>query len=261
MNQDPPLSSWQYYTRPISPSDPRSLLFYIDLDFQNRAPVLTHPVTAYVQVGLQKPDAAGQASADEAQILREIEAQLAEGFERISPAGPALYVGRVVGDGVCTFYYYLSAAHGVKKFIATLATSFSGYAIVGGTKSDAPWSVYAQMLPDRLTALRIQSRRQCFSFEQAGDTLKEYRPVQHWAVFPTDKARQSFIHSTMLLDFKTGYKSDSADIFGIQVQRDDIPSSQNMDALTVRMYELAESLGGAYEGWQTIQLQDIKDKA
>lgn len=240
---------WDFYTRRVSAADERPALIFIDLGIAAEAPLATHPISGFVQVPFLQPDARGQAPAGEGARLHEIELRLHQHLSQARNTAGAVYVGRSTGVGACIFYYYLCASHGFAKRVTEVSAAVPEYSFATFTRSDPQWSVYAQMLPDRLARAQIASRRNLRALAETGDDLSQARLMQHWAVFPSPAARLEFVRSTMLMGFKRGYSSDG-DTFGVQITRMDVPELQRLERLINSLAQLAHASGGTYEGWE-----------
>ena len=91
--------------------------------------------------------------------------------------------------------------------------------------------------------------------QEAGDPLSQPRPIEHWAYFKSTKARSVFQDSLKRYSFEPiGYDTlaQSPMPYGIHFVRQDSIHTPYIHDLTWGLTQLAEGLGGAYDGWETI---------
>jgi hypothetical protein len=111
-----------------------------------------------------------------------------------------------------------------------------------GSRHDPEWETYFGFL------YPSEEDRQ---LEKEGDTLSQEREIDHWAYFPTPKARAAFIAGVLNLGFQVRTTSDSEkgrDSYGAQVYRIDLPSLESIDNVTLPLFKLAKETGGEYDG-------------
>lgn len=94
----------------------------------------------------------------------------------------------------------------------------------------------------------------CQNLESHGDELTAPRQIDHWIYFQTSSNRTTFIEEAQKLGFDVGgYLEDQSDSmpYGVRVTRIDVPSYDAIDDVTLPLFDLAQSLDGNYDGWET----------
>jgi len=170
----------------------------------------------------------------------------------------AVYVGRVTTDGFRDFFFYAARGAIFEPVIASIAATFTGYQFDTGSRPDQEWTVYRNYLypPDRICQV-MNNRGVYDALQKDGDPLTAPREVDHWIYFPTSFARGTFVQNAMKKGFqvRSMLEPDSqSPQFGVTVFRQDIPSPDNLDDVTVMLFDFARAVDGRYDGWETMVL-------
>jgi regulator of RNase E activity RraB len=238
---------WDFFTCRVD-DQPASIL--VDLALAREAPVSRLPLMAHVTVEMNAPRPDGFSSKEEADTLAAIEDAL-DGA--LCADESAVYVGRCTSAGRRDFFYYAAVGAGWEERVAKAMEPFPAYDFDSGARPDAEWMTYREFLyPSPMDHHRIMNRRVCFQLEKAGDALQKEREIDHFAYFPTAETRASFVARAKDLGFEWRDSGDSekpGDKFAAHLVRADVPSFANIDAVTLPLFELAQEMGGNYDGW------------
>ncbi len=78
--------------------------------------------------------------------------------------------------------------------------------------------------------------------------------IAHWAYFPDAAARDEFIQSTTQLGYALREKLEPSEAqrkFGACIVRNDHASWNEINEVTLGLFDLAIALGGDYDGWES----------
>ena len=244
MSQD-----WDFYFLHVD-SKPASI--FVDLGLATEAPLERFSYMAYVQLLMNAPRADGLSSREEFDPLKAAE----ELLERdLAKEGQTIYVGRNTSNGCRDFYFYTANAANWEHQVSRVMQGCDSYQFTCGSRHDPEWETYFGFLyPSEEDRQRIENRRVCDALEKEGDTLSQEREIDHWAYFPTSKARAAFIAGALNLGFQVRTTSDpekGRDDYSARVYRVDLPSLESIDNVTMPLFKLAKETGGEYDGWET----------
>lgn len=241
--------NWDFYSCRVD-DEPASI--YLDLGLADEAPLKERPFMAYVRVHMRQPRPDGLSSQEEFEELLRLEDHL---IAALTAADRSTFVGRNTSGGCRDFYFYTADPNGWSTQVGDAMADFAEYRHESGSRLDREWNSYFGFLyPSPADLERIQNRRVCESLQKNGDALAEPREIDHWAYFPDEAARASFLDyiDTQGFDVRDLIQSESAEMpFGVQFYRVDVPSLDSIDAVTLPLFEAATERGGDYDGWET----------
>jgi regulator of RNase E activity RraB len=201
-----------------------------------------------------------------------------------APDVEAILVGRVICNGMRDLYFYTIDGRDWDERIAPLLEPFPGYELDIILADDPGWEAYLSFLfPSPRDLHGIFNREQCEQLEELGDPLTASRTIEHWMVLPTEQARDMALAEVTKLGYevrgvtveeseedeldiefgeltgagKTGAGDESASasgartFFRVHLAHSDVPRIDRIEAITGPLFDLAERLGGEYDGWQT----------
>jgi hypothetical protein len=92
--------------------------------------------------------------------------------------------------------------------------------------------------------------------QEHGDPLEKKRPVFHWAYFSNEASRGQFVADIKDRGFRIANENNVDDPncshpLGVSFERIDNVDWDSINQLTLELYELANVLGGDYDGWET----------
>ena len=236
-------------------------LIAVDLAKLEGAPRATHPVRLEVRVPLRAPDEDGLVDEDEMGELLGIEQGL---FNHLSEACAAIPLGHVTTQAERVWYFQVGEAAGFDEAVATGLAQAAEYEPEISAVEDSEWELYRGLLvPEPLEFQSIQNRRMCAALLEHGDTLQLPRLVTHWAFFGSETARESFQSELVVQGFATELDATPEEEDGspfvptpgeeycLRFEREDRVDVTAVDELVLPLFELAETHGGRYEGWET----------
>ncbi len=190
----------------------------------------------------------------EADTLSQIEDWLSDA---VGGALGGFLAGRITTDGRREFYFYAPSFVGFNDLVARSMERFPDYRWDADTQHDPEWSQYLGLLyPTPRDWQRIKNRHVIERLKEYGDPLKRKRPVFHWAYFSTEVSRGQFVAGVKDRGFSVTNEHTVDDPncshpLGVSFERDDDVDWNSINQVTLELYELAETLGGDYDGWET----------
>ncbi|MCU0917170.1 MAG: DUF695 domain-containing protein [Planctomycetes bacterium] len=243
--------AWDFYFTKVNGAL-ASLL--VDLGIRAQAPDHQRPWLLWAWVYFRQPRDDGLSSAEEAPRLCEIEDALTEWVRETTAAA---LVGRITTAGRREFYFYGPRPNGFDEAVASALKHFPEYSFDLGTKEDPAWLQYLDVLyPSPRSHWQIENRHLVEELEKEGDPLTAPRPVNHWAYFSAPEKRAEFVARVKAKGFavidesedeapKTKYR------YGVTLERTDRVDWKSIDEITLELFDLAQELGGEYDGWET----------
>lgn len=223
---------------------------FVDLGIEARVPLSTHPHLGYVRLHMNQPRPDGLSSSEEFDTLVEIE----KAIEAELCGDEVGYVGRSTCGGCRDFFFYAASTADWQRRVDAVLAAFPGYRYETASRGDAGWSVYLSfLLPGPRDRQKIENRRVCEALERHGDTLTVAREIDHWCCFPTPEAVDAFLAEVSTQGFSVRRRpvgDEGALRFGAQVWRQDTPSHDNIDLVTLPLFDAAARHGGRYDGWE-----------
>lgn len=240
---------WDFY---FSNVDDKIGSFYLDMGLIHVAPIESKPNFLYVSLKMNDPREDGLSSNGEYDTLIEIEEHLES---NLKSKHDIVYAGRLTSNGRRDFYFYTSDSLLIEKTISESLVRFSNYSYDFEVKDDKDWHYYLDFIyPNPRQIQSILNRRVIESLEKHGDKLTERREVNHWLYFPSKEVRENFIEQVK----EKGFKIEGTDTFDdkefnyqLRISRVDGVQHEEVDEYVLYLWELAEELGGDYDGWET----------
>ena len=240
---------WEIYVTFV---DDKPAVILVDLGAAETAPVQAKTSLVWLWVHLKDPDDEGFPSEDEDLVLNEIEDAVTESVN----ADTTKYVGRITSDGRREFYFYTDNPQSFRE-VATIAMATSaatGYQFELDDADDPEWRHYQDVLyPSPEDFQQIHNQHVISQLYQAGDSLTEPRPVDHFANFASPEAREAFAKAAVALGFEEVSRPDRTDDtgfpFALGLLRVDSVDAETIDRVTFELFELAQEHQGEYEGW------------
>lgn len=242
---------WDFYFSRVN--DKLASLF-VDLGIRESAPDKSHPWLVWVWVYFQRPTEDGFCDRTEGEVFAEIEDALTASVEH---AVEGRLVGRITSDGHREFYFYAPTFVGFDEAVAAGMQRFGGYQWDAGSNHDPEWDQYLNLLyPTPNDWQRIKNRHVIEQLEEMGDPLEKARPVYHWAYFAVESSSQQFAAAVRDLgytvtDHRRLENKKDARIWGVKFERVDNADLNSINRITLELFQLAGSLGGDYDGWET----------
>lgn len=227
---------------------------FVDLGIRDRVPDRQRPWLLWVWVKLEKPGQDALSSDEEAPRLFDIEDAMKD---RVRETTSAALVGRITTAGRREFYFYGPRPDGFREAVATVFKDFPEYFFQVGDKEDPGWSHYLDVLyPTPRMYQQIYNRRVIEVLEKQDDHLTSQRLVSHWAYFPSAEKRAEFVARVTPRGFTVTNEHENNDPaakcrYGVTLERADRVDWESINGVTLELLDLAQGLGGEYDGWET----------
>lgn len=242
---------WDFY---FSNVDDKPGSFYLDMGLNQIAPVDKMPLFFYVSLKMNDPrEQDGLSSDREYDTLIQIEDSL---VGSLKDKHHIIYVGRLTSNGTRDFYFYTSDTVLIEKTISESLVRFPNYEYDFALKDDKDWRYYLEFIyPNPRQLQSILNRRVIDNLEKNGDRLTQPREVNHWIFFKTTEEREKYIEKVKEKGFKIediGHEDRSKEFkYKLRISRVDNVKHGDVDDYVLYLCELADELGGDYDGWET----------
>ena len=225
----------------------------VDQGWLEQAPLETHPRLLEVRVKAEETLPTGFPTEAETRKANELQDKLLQKLER---GNFGVFVGSIVVPAEKQLYFYLRAEAQADAVAQEVVAAYTKRKVEAEIAPDEAWSTYAeQLFPNQQEQAEINNDGVLVRLQEAGDRLSQPRPIEHWAYFKSTKARSVFLDSLQRYRFEPiAYEtlSQSPMPYGIHFVRQDSIHTPYIHDLTWGLTQLAEGLGGAYDGWETI---------
>ncbi len=195
----------------------------------------------WLAVKIHDPGPHGIGTAAEAEVL--------DAFEEAAIASVAaaglVYAGRMRSHGIWEITFYGEAGH--EDAVSSAAHELADHRVTTKSQLDRGWSYYQELLlPDAERRQWIDDRRLVQVLQEQGDRLHVPRRVDHWAVFPSQEARDAFIAAVRPHGFDAEIEAEQ-----VRVWRTDPIELDHIHDVVMLVLDAAEAAGGDYDGWET----------
>jgi regulator of RNase E activity RraB len=241
--------NWQFY---FAFRDDKLASITVNLGLEAIAPDAKRPWLIGIRIKMKTPSPNGMAAVSEGPVFDRIQACLESALRKeLDGVG----VGIVSSGGWWELYYYAPSAKGFPDFLANAMREFAGYERMTFSREDKGWTMYRQSLAPSAEKRnqQILNREVIQSVKNLGWDGKSKLRVDHTFLFANAERRSQ----AMAMALKEGYEvtsqfemePGSAPGFGLQISRVDFPEEHMMQATVFHLIDLANSLGGKYDGW------------
>ena len=266
--------AWDFY---LKERDGSPLSVYLNLHAYSSEESPNYPLLLFFDLELLQKRQNGMTTNEEAETMYAIEEAMAEAIRPFQ----AKYVGRTTGGGRRVFHFYVAVSEVERSGMALMNVlkAFPQYELQCEIRalSDPQWQYYLKLLfPSKRDQHTITNRRVLMTLEEEGDQNQIPRYVDHWIYFKQGTTRQAFVDQIRSHGFVAKRLFESSDdtgrlarmddrrtaqaVFstsktetwkcGVVIERKDSVLSQDIDALVVSLYDLAQSYDGHYDGWE-----------
>ncbi len=240
---------WESYMKPI---DGKPAMVAFNAGVSDYAPDEEYMYLAFVKVVLHDPKEDGLVTQKESDDVGFIEDRLELESLRYRSGK---YIGRIISDGYVNYIYYLKLDFEWKDTVADAMKHFENYSYEFGSRMDIEWDVYKKLLFPTVKEWQIiTNHHACDKLKEQGDTLQVKRAIEHKVYFDNPDNREKFI---TLVESKGFHKQKNMDVpfqnktmYGVQFYRKDKPHYYEIDALSMEIINMSESLSGLYDGWE-----------
>jgi hypothetical protein len=243
--------TWDFY---IAQLNGKVASIFVDLGIREAAPDASSPWLLWAWVNFNSPREDGLYNPEEADALSQIEDSLSEA---VGDSVGGTLVGRITSDGRREFYFYGPTFAGFEDTVTRAMKPFSQYGWESGYNHDPDWNEYLDVLYPSPSAW--QTIKNCHVIERLqehGDSLEKERPVFHWAYFANESARDQFVAAVKHRGYAVTNQavlddSDCRNRWQVRFERIDHVDWDSMNRVTIELLNLADSLAGDYDGWET----------
>ncbi|MHC4832154.1 MAG: DUF695 domain-containing protein [Planctomycetota bacterium] len=252
-------ATWQTY--PCQLPDDGLASIVLNLQFGPVAPVETLPVLLHVRVGFHgETTPLPTPPVPEQEALMHLEGALRNA---LAEQAGAIYVGRVTLCEHRNFAFYAPADSELAEVVAGVQRELGPEHMLEAYQEDDPeWKYYKEFLsPTPSQWLWINNRDLVRTFEQKGDALSVPRPVEHFAYFPGQAARDQFAQEATERGFVINLLEPEreADPLGAKATRDDPIDLNSIQLVSRSLQTLVEEVGGEYDGWGAPLITDTAE--
>lgn len=244
--------NWNVYLTSIDENTAASIL--LDMGIAAEGPDATRPWLLRIALILKDPQENGMITRDEHITISPIEEAI---IDAIISACDAVHVGTMTFSGRRDNSFYAATSEGFDQAVQSLTEAFPDYSIRSDATENADWSYYFGLLyPNPYEKQSMDNRSVLYNLHESGDSLEKERLVSHWAYFPNPQSRAQFIAAVQEQGYTIEQESEAEEEnapnpFGVQIDRVDHVDQASIDQITIELYDLAQSLEGNYDGWET----------
>jgi uncharacterized protein (TIGR01619 family) len=242
---------WEFY---FSSVNDKLASILVDVGINDSVPDDDRSWLLRVWVYFENADETGLPQAEESEQFGPIEEALTEA---VQSSLDAVLAGRITTDGRREFFFYAPNFAGFEETIARCMSNYPNYEWDFTSEGDGDWDHYSGLLyPSPGDWQQIQNRQLIELLVQHGDSLEKKRIVSHWAYFPDDASRDQFIAAISEKGFEVTEQTSADELaqenpLGVSFERIDHVDWESINVVTLELFELAASLSGNYDGWET----------
>ena len=229
----------------------------LDISLGAIAPVADKPYLLEIPVWLNDPNEFGLTQPAEAETLYVLEDRLAE---HLAPTLGALYAARSTTHGQRIFYFYCATRIDYANIVAEVMEGFPGHRYAARLQADPAWQVYQQALfPNELEMQSILNRRGLEQLAAQGADLSQARKIEHFLYFPSERAREQFLHRIIperFIAVSQDARDRTTQPFSLVIMREERLDRPELDRLVRYLVEVAAACDGTYDGWRAGVVMD-----
>ncbi|HEY5946791.1 MAG TPA: DUF695 domain-containing protein [Kofleriaceae bacterium] len=236
---------WDFYQCQIDDA-PASIFLDLRFEHETRPP---HATTLFrIRVQMLDPDEHGMGTASEATAFNALE----DDVVTRATAAQLSYVGRIRSGAIWELVFY--GGPEAKDALEVLRKVFVDRRTYVDMRPDPDWGYYRDfLLPDDERREWMEDRKVVEALADHGDSLAIPRRIDHWIYFATAEARDQFIAEATQRGFAvedTGEREGELP-FVVQLHRVDSATLDHIHEVVMELFELATSVGGEYDGWES----------
>jgi regulator of RNase E activity RraB len=237
---------WDFYFTSI---DDRPASISLDLGRAQTGPAREWPWLVCLRIPMRSPRPDGLSSSHEAPALNALEDALADA---VAAACDGAQVGRLTWNGFRELFLYVRGVERLNDGIGAGLGRTRAYDVQVRTENDPDWRKYFEFLfPSREQMFWIHDRRVVDQLLAAGDQVEAPRPVDHYAYFGDQGARDRFLRAASALGFRARALpvDEKSARLGAHLVREDAVDIHHIHGVVSEVRQLAEECGGEYDGW------------
>ncbi len=226
----------------------------IDLGWAKPAPLGSHNKLMALTVTTREALPNGFPTEAEVEIVNGLQDKLIRALEK---AGQGIFVGSRTSFGQKSLFFYLSDSREAERIAGQVLAGFKSRPVGQDIREDPEWAAYLDTLyPSPQERGEIQNERVLQKLQEAGDRLRQPRPIDHWAQFSTTAQRDSFLRQAQAEGFEfvemNVLEDDATEPYMLHIIREDSIHIPYIHELTWYLTLLAEKYNGSYDGWETV---------
>lgn len=238
---------WNSYVT-IRDDLPASIM--LDMSLRHDPPCAAYPLMASVRIHMRAPRDDGLSSTEEYEPLSAI----FEALEKTVAEGQGVFAGRIHGNGVQDYVFYVVGRPAFEAGVAAAMRAFPDYRFDLDGRDDPAWSVYLETLyPSPRDYQAMGNRDVCEGLTRNGDDLQTPRLIDHCAYFPDEISRRRFVNHMLAQGFRITdqFETDEAQpLYGLVFSQLAVPA--HIDDYQLPVFDDVIEFGGDYDGWETI---------
>ncbi len=230
--------------------------FIVDMNAAPHAPKATHPLRIQLRVPLLRPLPNGLRDASELEPMGKVEDTICA---RLEAALQAIYVGRTLGAGYVTFFFYAPPAGDEKTDFAKVIGPLGEYKVQWLTEEDPKWSSYLDFLyPDEPSREQMTNRAQLEQRQKIGDNLDAERDIDHFAIFGSLEQASAAGVALIEKGFRAGEPSPRGEEgqHTLEFHRRDALSLGRPNVFCAEIRAILAPFAGEYDGWGAVVVKE-----
>jgi len=238
---------WGFYERR---TDSERLRVLVNVGYKQDAPLEEHSELLTITINLY---AVLRDNKTKKAVIRQLEHTEALLERWLSSTFKAIYVGRINSMNRLEYFYYLPAGIYEGQSLREWLRKSWTFRIAEYVKSDPEWSMYHELLPDKLEQLYVHNAQMIYALLHKGDNIKQPRAVYHWLMLRQQEDKTELEAALQKLGYqiereKEG-ESDDTYPYPLVISRYDNVMLETINGHVRELYRLLSSYEGRYDGW------------
>lgn len=224
----------------------------VDLAFGGSAEAKLRPNAIIVRIRVDSIRANGMPAENQLKKLNMVEDRL---VEKLTGSLQSMYTGRYTKDGKRDFYFYSNDTSGYMSAVAEVLNPL-GISWLAKAQADTAYSNYFNVLyPTGRQLESMKNRRVLDELKKKGDALTAPRKVNHFIFFKTEQDRKAYAFAVQDNGFTVENAGREIGVkdrpYTLHISRIDKVDYNNIDKVTLYLWELALKYSAKYDGWET----------
>lgn len=221
----------------------------INVALAENCPDPERPLCVMIRIPFREPGEEGMGDQAERDAFSAFEDEIEARAEELN----GVHFASVRGMGVLDVWYYAPVKSG--EAIADAAREVcDGYEIEVGGQEDAEWEQFQMLFPPPEAIAEYQDSQLIQTLQEQGDRLDKARPVEHVIVLPDDAAATKAAGLAAKLGFSESNRfewDEEEHTVAVELTKSHSVEPETVTEARRALTEIAENLGGEYDGWQT----------
>jgi len=238
---------WGFYERR---TDSERLRVLVNVGFKQDAPLEGHSELLAITINLY---AVLRDNKTKKAVIRQLEQTEAHLERWLSSTFKAIYVGRINSMNRLEYFYYLPAGVYDGQLLREWLRKNWTFRIAEYVKPDPEWSMYHELLPDKLEQLYVHNAQMIYALLHKGDDIKQPRAVYHWMMLRQEEDKVELEVALQKLGYQIEHEkkgeSDDTYPYPLVISRYDNVMLETINGHVRELYRLLSSYEGRYDGW------------